>query len=997
MLSCLFYAVPLNAYHIRQYDKSNGLSSDHIKGMVFDRYGYLWIGTENGFDRFDGSSFNHYDLFDINTNFSAENRVEMMYPLEDGSVLGIAIDGTIFRAVGDTLSTFDIPEDFFGPSSNCTVSDNAEILYSLSLTRRNYKDQFVCINKSGILEFSDKTCKIIYTCNLPEKNAANPMYRMFNYNEQLFYLDQMTNLWLFKNGNWHLKQSTLINISDTVKLHNSKVLTYPYIKHIGIKIGAKLYLLKENKQTGKFDPTSIEFPEREGNINYFCYSEKLNTLCIGTVFDGLYIITDLNQANDKLYKTGAETGLISIDSSIVLSSNLQVIHTKNGSISKLKGINFNQKSDAFINDRYGRLIFFSNGEKPLIYRSKIKKTFELEAIDANSISDPKCIFEDPSGFIWIFHLQDGAFVYSNPKNEKMRLVRKFDNLLMVKKAICQGENLIAFNSKQFIFKVDLRTFEIKSIKMPKYTMSLRDAIAIGIDSFLCVTYGSGPFLYLKGRVRKLPIDQSEALKFTHCINKFKGHYILSTNSGLIEFTAKNLMEHIKFNEDIRYRHLKQFSTFKDEFNGNCSPCSQMKDGHILYPHIEGIVDIDISAYLLKPSVSYGFFLDSFSLGLNTYQPTYHSMIHFELPSNQPIIRFKTSTIHWSDKNSLAIRAVVINNDFKFDSTYQNNSVIFQNLPSGLNFVRFELYNSDSLERIIKFTILVKKKLYEKWSFWLLILIGLTSITIITLYLYGYILKARNRILRRKIKAATEELQKSLNKIKEDKENLEQAYIFKSRIISVITHDVLGPLSFTNIILEQLCNKAGEGSIKKMLEDIRLSNEIITRQAFEILTWSKARKNGFKPTYVKSNLGNLINGLLGKFAPLINLKKFTTDIDIPASCRQYTDTSIISIILSNLLENAIKYGDTYLCIRYSESNTSFKLIICNDGKGFDKRFVSLFNKNKIEDAIEFVNNPGKGGYGLRICKELAASIGGTIFINQTEAGEQVVELILPIVR
>ena len=45
---------------VRQLGMSDGLSSDYVLSMAQDKYGFLWVATENGLNRFDGSHFLSY-------------------------------------------------------------------------------------------------------------------------------------------------------------------------------------------------------------------------------------------------------------------------------------------------------------------------------------------------------------------------------------------------------------------------------------------------------------------------------------------------------------------------------------------------------------------------------------------------------------------------------------------------------------------------------------------------------------------------------------------------------------------------------------------------------------------------------------------------------------------------------------------------------------------------------------------------------------------------
>ena len=44
-------------YRFRNFDTSDGLSSNQVNFLMQDSRGFLWIGTEFGLNRFDGVSF----------------------------------------------------------------------------------------------------------------------------------------------------------------------------------------------------------------------------------------------------------------------------------------------------------------------------------------------------------------------------------------------------------------------------------------------------------------------------------------------------------------------------------------------------------------------------------------------------------------------------------------------------------------------------------------------------------------------------------------------------------------------------------------------------------------------------------------------------------------------------------------------------------------------------------------------------------------------------
>jgi len=66
----------------RTFTTKDGLSSDKIHALHKDSKGFIWIGTENGLDRFDGQSFVH---FNKNTHPEMSlNRVQMIAEDDEG-------------------------------------------------------------------------------------------------------------------------------------------------------------------------------------------------------------------------------------------------------------------------------------------------------------------------------------------------------------------------------------------------------------------------------------------------------------------------------------------------------------------------------------------------------------------------------------------------------------------------------------------------------------------------------------------------------------------------------------------------------------------------------------------------------------------------------------------------------------------------------------------------------------------------------------------------
>lgn len=56
--------------YVSYYRAADGLSSRSVNCISQDEAGFIWIGSENGLDRFDGHHFKHYDIADGRTIYT---------------------------------------------------------------------------------------------------------------------------------------------------------------------------------------------------------------------------------------------------------------------------------------------------------------------------------------------------------------------------------------------------------------------------------------------------------------------------------------------------------------------------------------------------------------------------------------------------------------------------------------------------------------------------------------------------------------------------------------------------------------------------------------------------------------------------------------------------------------------------------------------------------------------------------------------------------------
>ncbi|MFM1932597.1 MAG: hypothetical protein RL226_1900 [Bacteroidota bacterium] len=124
------------------YTVEEGLSSSRTVCVAEDSFGFVWIGTEEGLNRFDGNKFVTYHSSQ-NQNDLPDDYIVELIPLEQGDLLGITYQGGVFRyrASSNDFLRYDRPVrngvQVSRPYDICRESDNTFLIaYQRGVKRR---------------------------------------------------------------------------------------------------------------------------------------------------------------------------------------------------------------------------------------------------------------------------------------------------------------------------------------------------------------------------------------------------------------------------------------------------------------------------------------------------------------------------------------------------------------------------------------------------------------------------------------------------------------------------------------------------------------------------------------------------------------------------------------------------------------------------------------------------------------------------------------------
>lgn len=227
----------------------------------------------------------------------------------------------------------------------------------------------------------------------------------------------------------------------------------------------------------------------------------------------------------------------------------------------------------------------------------------------------------------------------------------------------------------------------------------------------------------------------------------------------------------------------------------------------------------------------------------------------------------------------------------------------------------------------------------------------------------------------------------LNKIiSNQKKELEYLSNVKDRIFSVVSHDMRTPINAL-ISFIQLLENNHVSPEKLHLYASELKNQLThtTNLMENLLNWAASQMQGFKPMIQPLNLFVLTQDLLKALETQAKLKGIIIQNNIPPQMNAAADKDMLTVIVRNLVGNAIKYSkDGLIELNAFEEKNKTIISVKDNGAGITEKKLLQINANStmsIESCAGTQNEKGTG-LGLMLCKTFASLMHGSIVAKST---------------
>ena len=724
----------------KQYSSENGLISSYITQAIQDDNGYIWLSTNNGISRFDGYTFENFNINDK----LPENDIVGMYKTSNNTLwflsriglLSYFKNGKIYLyPFNDKILSLLKDDDFIEPRSLIVTNSYIEFnvfehaRYKIDL-QGNITKLYDVSNKINIVDTRNKYLKYFINSQIQDFKIISKKGEESLITIPIVPCNEPT-LCTSKNNKVYIA-----NQNNLFVIENGILTKYSYdnvIISLQIDIQGDLWIGFKSEgvfcyKNSELKPTA-DYRQLKGNSVSSVIRDKQNSLWISSTNGGVFYLPS------ELFKqVTTKDGLI--DNTLTqldFSNNYLWAITGNNAIARLnfqgvKNYKFNNTDFSTVTDVYwynnrlwlsfkNKITYFEGEEFVELFRLKnnIGSHSIINRIDAGQGKDlwisktngfmqlrgNKIVFEssvqnhqnlnvngiisEPNGDLWL-GCKNGLWKFHNNKlfnyNENNELLSK--NIIDLVKDKKIGALWLAING----------TGIVKILNDSIYLISKEEGL---ISNSISSIYATGNFVWVgtKEGISRISIHKNAKESFTN----------ITTKDGLISNEINNIVANDKYvfiatNKGLGFFNYKKYTANKTAL--------QVK-----------IYSILVDAKLIEPSLTVKIDYNSNNIKIH------YKAIHFK---SQGQINYRFRIKELENNNWIYTKSLSANYPF---------------LPSGEYTFQVEAANENGVwgEHSTELKIIVNKPFWQEWWFLLLLLLILFG----TIYLlYKIFISARQK-------------------------------------------------------------------------------------------------------------------------------------------------------------------------------------------------------------------------------------------------------------
>ncbi len=1040
-----------NNLRFEHYSSKEGLSQRSVTSIFQDKKGYLWFGTRDGLNKFDGKNFVQYRHNSQDSTSLSYSWVSAIYEDNIGNLwVGTKQGLNKYNPTGDnfirykyslsenTISDNEIwditqfDDNFIWVATNDGIN-KIEIKTNKISYLKHEKNNINSISDNSIRSFFSSNEKELWICNIENidvYNSQTKSFRQYNYpegtirnahvnNSPSVFIDSKQNVWLgYEGGLAILDKSS--NTFVNYHLNASRVIDKP-VRSIkeddfgNLWIGSYngLYILDNKAETFKhYVHDENNHRSLSQNSIYEILMDFNGGVWIGTWAGGVNFFDKDHDSFKSLSSSLNDRGLnYKVISSIVEGTDRKIwIGTEGGGINlydKITG-----KVEYYTNDPSNHFSLSSNNIKHMVKGAddilwigmhdggvnyvnpnrRPFKFFNLKDISPNGINlkDYKIttIKEDGNKNLWIGTLTDGIIFYNSEKASLTKFKSPIKSVIFINQS--SDPNILLFGGTGGIGSIDINSKRMKLINFNN------DQSEYGFPIQTNCLYTDQNENYWIGTEGKglyrynSKLNESEHFGTNEGLPSEIIYGILPDSDGDLWISTNNGLSKFDIEKSAFRNFYVSDGLQSNEFNYGAF--LKTSSGELMFGGVNGLNYFNPNDIVDEDFIPN---LDIYSVSVRNkpFLRITDSIKEIKLKHDQNDFKFDFVAINFSnpDSNNYAYMLEGFDSDWNYIGN--NTSANYTNLGHGTYVFKVKNAISPNSWRekpdIIKVTILP-----APWKTWWAYLIYLFLASLSFYFI--------RKLIRARINAKNE-----LKRERLEKEKLEEVNKLKLQLFTEISHEFRTPLTLILGPVEQLLRsniEEGNPEFKKKLDTIKINTNVLLQLTSELLDFRKSESGKARLFASKNNIVPFIQQTKLSFDELAQQKNIDFQfISEKNAIKVWFDDSKFRKILFNLLSNAFKYSseNQKIIVRTSvtskkhglDSNKAVKIDIINFDNVIPKEKINLIFDRFYR--LDHKNLYTGSGLGLSLTKRLVELHKGEIVVKSSKKSGTCFSVYLPL--
>ncbi len=1009
------YSQSYTNLHFRKIGVNEGLTESSVYSIIQDSKGYMWFGTKDGLNRYDGNNFKKFRQNDKNTLSIGNNFIRSIIQKND-STLYIGTDAGLYIMDLHNETFYQLTNktnegEQITSAVNSIYQDELGMLWVGTMTQEVFKynpkkDELVKVklyganlNHNAVWKiYCDKSNEIWIGTRMgllyynKEIDQLIPIKHLFsnigdnNYEILTIEEDSKGLLWL---GTWdqglilYNKQNKDYKsyFGKNSKTYISHIRSLNYYDEQNLFIGSDDGLYRYNTWSNaiqRIDTPHLPRSLSDQNV-YSMLKDSEGGLWIGTYFGGVNYLNTIDLYIETYYSEASKSGLSGKAISqfcedeqgniwiATEDGGINYFNTTTKQITQPVKTSYHNTHALILDNNLLYIGTFSRGLDIYNTKSKTVKNYISNPTDTTSLND-NCIFsiyKTKTGSILIgtpvglnkFNKENQTFTPIHEARAFIYDIKEdnFNNLWIA----TYGNGVIKYN-----YTTSKWTYYDKKLEEgnPIVGSKLTSIYIDNSDKLIFTSEGRGVFIYDYKTDRFTNISEAEGFPNNVVYGVLEdslGYLWFSCNRGLVCMRQDGGKEFKLYTKDDGLQ--------SNQFNFKSS--LKAKDGKLYFGGVHGFncfypQDVIKIKNKIVPTVQIsdikilnneidkeGHITADINNKLNTKE-----VIKLPWKYSSFTISFISLSYISQEKNQYAYKLDGVDKNWNFVGN--NKNVTYVNLAPGKYNFRVKGSNNDNLWNKEGATIAIQI-LPPFWK----------SIIAQVIYLIIIILVAFQTI-RVAIKRKRRKQQYHLETIK----NEQEALAFQSKIdfFTNIAHEIRTPLTLINAPVEEII-ESGDGNTKTR-NNLEIINNNCTRLltlVSQLLDFRKMSTTQYVAMPKLINLQSFYTELINRIKFIASSKKVKLTVSLPNIEKDsviFFDEDALTKISTNLITNAIKFANNSVEVLLVKQDNNYLVEVKDDGRG-----ISNEHKKLIFEPLYQINNDDKkegSGIGLSLVKYLS---------------------------